>query len=123
MRNSRPKRGKGRAKEAAWGEVNAADWQAGCEGIVLGLCEMLRATGRGVCPAAVIEMLRGIPREGENVKETSLFYRCAKEYGGKADGRSKIEGVSEVMRMPEPRRSIVVASIIGSLLGWGMKCP
>jgi hypothetical protein len=104
--------------------IKPVEWQAECEELVASISRLLYAADRRWAASAVIELLRSLPRTPDEIKINSdtLFGRlcCEAIDTHAAELRKVAEFVKQFATISSIRREMLEASVIGTLLGWGM---
>jgi hypothetical protein len=104
-------------------------WQTECEKAVRILSNLLHLAGRRQPAAAVLDLLRSVPRtpeEIDSVSTDSLLCQCVAEASDRVRpcDRTMLGEVHDYLRhlakMQPDGRALLEASIAGVFLGWGM---
>jgi uncharacterized Zn finger protein (UPF0148 family) len=104
-------------------------WQGECEKAVRMVSNLLTLAGRWRGQAAIIELLRSVPRTAEDVRklpENSLLARCAAEaFERKTERNARmmdeiVDYLKYLVGMEPHRRAMLEASVAGVFLGSAM---
>lgn len=106
-----------------------SEWQVECENVGLHLSNLLFLAGRRQTAAAVIELIRSVPRKLEDAGKApseSLFARCSVDALKKRPKycdemfETVCTYLEHLMTLPPSKRDMLEASFVGVILGYGM---
>lgn len=103
------------------------EWQRDCERVVFAACEWLRLADMGGGVSAIIEVIRTAPEPADEErfsKSKSLFARAAVDAFGRRGSSFPVDRAATafhelLISAPPERRKLLVASVVGALLGLG----